>query len=438
MSKKAVKQEVTLFWFLVFCVGAPALVVTIYQAKTHSMSPEEARMATYAGIAVTLILNILLIIKGEYKLVLRHSKGYDPRKAAKEAAKKGASSIAPIMNDGDGTPPYRILKDPATGAETLYEWDEKEGQWISQDGLSILNEDGLDEWYKQRQKDRQWQDDQNKKIREGNTDFDRELKRMKDEADRELARQEEEDRARWESYRRYGTWETDPEKLKEILRNRNAIAQIEGDRQRRLGNIYGGVELGLTFLSKICDYGVDVLGELTGAIGKYGIKSGYIAARNFSYRWSEAINEGRDMSDAMRQATGDTVVDLVQAHAPGGYKYVANSGGDMYKKAMENAREGKDLSDGVLSSGLGGIVRTKVGNMIDARAGSMSNKVLKDTAQRNNKLLDHFTKGDISKKALNAVRNNNRAASSEALKAIKAKGSVAGNVSNDIIQKLFG
>ena len=68
----------------------------------------------------------------------------------------------------------------------------------------------------------------------------------------------------------------------------------------------------------------------------------------------------------------------------------------------------------------------------------MSNKVLKDTAQRNNKLLDHFTKGDISKKALNAVRNNNRAASAETLKVIKAKGSDAGNVSNDIIQKLFG
>ena len=438
MSKKTVKQEVTLFWFLVFCIGAPYLIVTIYQAKTHSMSPDEVRMAMYAGIGVTLFLNILLIIKGEYKLVLRHSKGYDPRKAAEEAVRKGASSIAPIMDDGDGTPPYRILKDPASGAETLYEWNEKTGQWESSDGLSVLNEDGLDEWYKQRLKDREWQNDQNKKIREGNTDFDRELRRMKEEADREIARQEAEDKARWESYRRYGTWETDPEKLKAILENRMAIAQIEGDMARRQGNIYAGIEFGLTCLSKICDYGVDVLGELTGAVGKYGIKSGYIAVRNFGYRWSEAVNEGRDMSDAMRQATGDTVVDLVQAHAPGGYKYVANSGGDMYKKAMENAREGKDLSDGVLSSGLGGIVRTKVGNMIDARAGSMSNKVLKDTAQRNNKLLDHFTKGDISKKALNAVRNNNRAASSEALKAIKAKGSVAGNVSNDIIQKLFG
>ena len=172
-KKKTVKQEVTVFWFLVFCIGAPLLVVYLVQLK-GGMSAEDARLARYAGIFVTVGLNLLLIAKGEYKLVLRHSKDYDPYEAAKEAAKR---DVAPIRDDGDGSPPYRILKDPASGAETLYEWNEKTGQWESSDGLSILDEDGLDDWYDQRIKDREWQDRENEKIRKGDTAFDRELQR---------------------------------------------------------------------------------------------------------------------------------------------------------------------------------------------------------------------------------------------------------------------
>ncbi len=435
-SKKSVKQEVTLFWFLVFCIGAPLLVVYIVQLK-GGMSAEDARLARYAGIFVTVTLNLLLIAKGEYKLVLKHSKDYDPRKVAEEAIKKQKESIAPIRNDGDGSPPYRIIKDPASGAETLYEWNEKTGQWESQDGLSILNEEGLDDWYKQRQKDREWQDRENEKIRKGDTAFDRELKRMKEEADREQARMEAESKEMWEHYKRYGTWETDPEKLKEILRNRQELAAIEGRRAAREGNLYAAVEFGLTLLSKVCDYSIDVLGELTGPAGKYGIKSVYITGRNFGYRWTEAVNDGRDMSDAMRQATGDTIVDLVQAHAPKQYRYVANSGGDMYKKAMENMREGKDVTDGLLEAGLGGAARTKVGNMIEGKFNAQSTLLKKTSAQHNNKLLDHFTKGDISQKTLNALRSNNRAATLQNMKQLNGKQSLATNISNDIINKLF-
>ena len=436
-KKKSVKQEVTVFWFLVFCVGAPWLIVKIYQ-MTSGMGAHEARMATMAGIFVTLGLNLLLVAKGEYKLVLRHSKDYDPRKAAEEAVRKERKSVAPIRNDGDGSPPYRIVKDPATKAETLYEWNEKTGQWESSDGLSILNEEGLDDWYKQRLKDREWQDKENEKIRSGDTAFDRELKRMKEEADREQARMEAESKEMWEHYKRYGTWETDPEKLKEILRNRQALAQIEGDRAAREGNINAAIEFGLTVLSKICDYGVDVLGELTGPVGKYGIKSVYITGRNFGYRWTEAVNEGRDMDEAMRHATGETVVDLVQTYAPKSYRYVANSGGDMYKKVMENAKDGKDLMDGVLEAGVGGAARTKVGNMIEGKFNTSATNLKKTTAQRNNTLLGYFTKGDINQKTLNAVRGNNRAATLQNLKELSVKKTLSTNVSDDIIKKLFG
>ena len=431
MAKKQAKTEVTLFWFLLFCIGAPVLIVNIYQWRGGGMSPSEARMAMYAGIFVTVILNLMLIAKGEYKLVLKHSKGYDPRQAAKH-------DVAPIRNDGDGSPPYRILKDPATGAETLYEWNEKTGQWESSDGLSILNEDGLEDWYKQRLKDKDWQDKESKKIREGNTAFDRDLRRMKEEADREIARMEKESKEMWDHYKRYGTWETDPEKLKAILKNRQELADIQGQMAAREGNFYAGVEFGLTCLSKICDYGVDILSEFTGSLGKYGIKPLYIAGRNFGYRWTEAVNEGRDMADAMRQATGDTVVDLTQSYAPDGYKYYANVGGDMYKKAMENAHEGKDLTDGLFTAGLGGAVRTKTESVLGGKFTSLYKGTAKSGAQNSVRYLEYVSKGDVSQKVYKTLLTNNRAATTQNLKLIKGGGTLANDVTQDIIQKLFG
>jgi hypothetical protein len=131
------------------------------------------------------------------------------------------------------------------------------------------------------------------------------------------------------------------------------------------------------------------------------------------------------------------VVDLVQAHAPKQYRYVANSGGDMYKKAMENMREGKDVTDGLLEAGLGGAARTKVGNMIEGKFNAQSTLLKKTSAQHNNKLLDHFTKGDINQKTLNALRTNNRAATVQNMKQLNGKQSLVTDISGDIINKLF-
>ncbi len=64
MAKKKAKTEVTLFWFLLFCVGAPVLIVNIYQWRGGGMSSSESRMAMYAGIFVTGVLNLRLISKG--------------------------------------------------------------------------------------------------------------------------------------------------------------------------------------------------------------------------------------------------------------------------------------------------------------------------------------------------------------------------------------
>lgn len=443
MKKKTPKQEVLLFWFIVFCIGVPQLIVTIYQARTHSMTPEEVRMAKLAGTFVTTVLNLLLIAKGEYKLVLFHSKDYDPMEVAKEASRNkpagkvpSGGSSAPVYG-GDAEVPYRIITDPMTKAQTLYNWDEETGQWVSQDGRSVLDEDRLDDWYKQRMKDREWQDRENEKIRKGDTAFDRELRQMKEESDREIARMEEESRRLQEHYRRYGTWETDPEKLKEIIQNRMDLADIEGRMAASRGNAYAAIEWGLTALSKVCDYGVDILAEFTGSVGKYGIKPLYIAGRNVGYRWSEAVNEGRDMSEAMRLATGETVVDLTQAYAPQGYKYYANVGGDMYKKAMQNAYEGKEITDGVLTSGLGGAVRTKLQGVVEGKFDSMYKNTTRESAKQVNKYLDHFTSGKTSEKVFNIVKNNTRSAASQNLKILKAEKTLSSNLTQDVIMKFF-
>ena len=447
MNKKTPKQEVLVFWFVIFCIAVPQLIVTIYQAKTHSMTAEEVRMAKWAGTVVTTLLNLLLVAKGEYKLVLFHSKDYDPAEIARQAAEKAAKkpSVPPVpkvngdtgsSSGGNNEPPYRIITDPASGAQTLFNWDEESGQWVSQDGRSVLNTDGLDDWYKQRQKDREWQDRENEKIRNGDTAFDRELREMKEASDREIARMEEESRRLQENYKRYGTWETDPEKLKEIIRNRQELARIEGQIAASRGNTYAAIEWGLTALSKICDYGVDILAEFTGGAGK-GIKAAYIGARNIGYRYSEARVYGRDMNEAMRLGISETVVDTTQAFAPKSYRYYANVGGDMYKKAMQNAYEGKDLSEGVLESGIGGAVRTKLQNVVEGKFDTAYKATTKSSAAQTRTYLEHFTSGKTSEKVFRACTTNTRAQSAQALKTIKVEKTVATNLTQDIITKLF-
>ncbi len=444
MNNKKPKQEVLIFWFVIFCIAVPQLIVTIYQARTHSMTPEEVRMAKLAGTFVTTLLNLLLVAKGEYKLVLFHSKDYDPKKIAEQAAKKtvppkpappASGSTAPEYG-GDAEVPYRIITDPMTKAQTLYNWDEESGQWVSQDGRSVLDESRLDEWYKQRQSDREWQDRENEKIRRGDTAFDRELRKMKEESDREIARMEEESRRLQEHYKHYGTWETDPEKLKEIIQNRIDLADIEGRIASRQGNTYAAIEWGLTALSKICDYGVDILAEFTGGAGK-GIKAAYIGARNIGYRYSEARVYGRDMDEAMRLGISETVVDNVQAFAPKSYRYYANVGGDMYKKAMQNAYDRKDISEGVIESGIGGAVRTKLQNVVEGKFDSMYRNTTKQSASQVNRYLEHFTSGKTSEKVFNICKTNTRTASAQTLKTIKTGKTVATNLTQDIITKLF-
>lgn len=68
-----------------------------------------------------------------------------------------------------------IITDPATGAQTRYVRDPVNGEWVDPERGSVLDPDHLPESMQQRQEDRKWVDQQNKKLQTGDNAFDKEL-----------------------------------------------------------------------------------------------------------------------------------------------------------------------------------------------------------------------------------------------------------------------
>lgn len=407
VQKAAGMQQVTVFELLLWSSVPYWICMILYKAgQIESLS--EAQSAGKVGVAAALLLNLFLIVKGSYKLVLkRHKKGKNVLEGAGDAVKTAGKAVAgatvaktavDIAREGarqaagnsggkvkwsSSDPDWMTVKDPATGAESAYKLN-SDGEWVNVETGSVLNTDSLGDWFKQRESDSKWVEKQNEKIRNHETAFDDKLNDMRKQAEAEQKKLDEEAKHKMDILKKYGTLDDSPENIKKIIERDQRINEIESRLETNRGNIYAILESGATWTLKAADYAIDVLAEvtsLTNPAGKHIIKNGYMTARNFTARLSDAYVNGKDMGFAARQAMGDSVVDIVQNEVSTkgyGYQFAANAGGDSYKAAMQALADGEDPVEAGLVGFWSGSAKTGAGFFIDQGTG-MAQKAMRNS-----------------------------------------------------------
>ena len=120
--------------------AAPAMIVEYYDANINPMSPSDKRLAIIGG---TIGILIMAVLTGFGRIGSVRTPSVPKTKRKKDLT--------------------RIIKDPATGAETIFHWNEKDNIWESDYG-TFLDESRMKEWERQRKSDRKWADEQMKKL----------------------------------------------------------------------------------------------------------------------------------------------------------------------------------------------------------------------------------------------------------------------------------
>ncbi|MBQ2584100.1 MAG: hypothetical protein II568_02875, partial [Erysipelotrichaceae bacterium] len=86
--------------------AAPAMIVEYYDANINPMSPSDKRLAIIGG---TIGILIMAVLTGFGRIGSVRTPSVPKTKRKKDLT--------------------RIIKDPATGAETIFHWNEKDNIW---------------------------------------------------------------------------------------------------------------------------------------------------------------------------------------------------------------------------------------------------------------------------------------------------------------------
>lgn len=437
MSKKNKTQnEVHVIWAVITCLilyaaicyfNGPNYQTELSQEKVHTF-------AKYVSIAWFFISIIILRAQGT-RVVLFRSKNKKNKAAekaaentAKAAAAKAASSVNPPKTEPNDSV---IIKDPATGAERLFRRDPNTGEYVSDDGQSVLDPDRLSEWYKQRGSDRQWTDRENEKLKAREGWLDKKLTQEEQAFREEQARVDEENARKLANLKKYGAYTDDPEEIKRIIQRDQELEALNAKIQNSFGNSAAFFEGSFTILSKACDYGVDFLAEVTGPMGKHVVKNIYITGRNVASKWSEAVNYGKDEWEAIQRGGIDSVVDIAQNYAGKKYQMAANVGGDALKGGLDALEKGESFLEGSLEGGATGFLRTKAGELVDTGFDKLGKEYMRGEVKKMDILRGKMTSGEISQNVYKGIRSVQFANASQTLKSIKGGNAVVSDIVND-------
>lgn len=285
--------------------------------------------------------------------------------AAGKAAADTVSAAASVPKEETYT-----LKDPATGAETLYIKDQTTGEWVSSDGSTVLDKDKVPEWKQQRSADRAWQDEANEGVKKPTRfeDIDAEQKRMDEQISRETY---------YEKVAiKHGMDAGDMDAVYEKVSADQARAEVSAQEWSDLAD---RADTGLKIaenLKTTADYSVSALGAVTGPAGTV-VKDLYSAGTTIGGDVSEAIAEGKDGYEIAQTAAGavtKTAVSVIQNHATGvAGKATADIAGGAVSGGTDAYVKGKDVGQGIATGAASGTLSA----MADA-SGEMAG-VLKDS-----------------------------------------------------------
>ena len=432
------QNQVHVIWVIFSCLILYSAICYFNGPEyQHELAQESVRK--FAGYIAGgwFFISIIILRKQGTRVVLFKKK--KPAGSAKAAVPK----TAPIPPKTAPNPPkaapnpapedVMVVKDPATGAERLFHRDPQSGEWVSEDGNSVLDPDRLPDWNRQRADDRSWIDEENKKLKNRESWLDKKLKE-EDRAFREAeAKLEEEHARKLKNLQKYGVYTNDADRIRQIIERNQRLEELNAKIQRHHGNVQAFAEDVFTVLSKVCDYGVDVLAEMTGPAGKYVVRNVYITGRNVGSRWSEAVNYEQDEWAAIKRASSDSVVDMVQASVGDKYKMLANVGGDAVKGGLDAYEKGESVVSGALSGGTTGFFRTRAGEAVDSAFGKITKSFQLGEIKKLDVLKGKLESGSISQNVYKGIRQVRMADAAQKVRLINQGGkTVVGDMVDDL------
>ena len=362
--------------------AAPAMIVEYYDANINPMSPSDKRLAIIGG---TIGILIMAVLTGFGRIGSVRTPSVPKTKRKKDLT--------------------RIIKDPATGAETIFHWNEKDNIWESDYG-TFLDESRMKEWERQRKSDRKWADEQMKKLRDRDTAVDRELKEIDDREKRELEQMDKENAARDMFAKKHGIYETNEKQRRKWLSGENAVRDAERKEWMETASENDRVENNLEWIQWGADLGADLV-DIASLGTLKPVKHIYIASRNMSGELMDGLLKRKGLGTIVSKGLMKTWIDIKQDTVEGiGYKYLYNGLGDGFKGAMD-AEEGK-RTEAFLKEGLKGTLRTGIEHGLSKTKlpkTKQANKIMKDTASKSNKVLGMQQAGELTQKTANGIRN---------------------------------
>ena len=362
--------------------AAPAMIVEYYDANINPMSPSDKRLAIIGG---TIGILIMAVLTGFGRIGSVRTPSVPKTKRKKDLT--------------------RIIKDPATGAETIFHWNEKDNIWESDYG-TFLDESRMKEWERQRKSDRKWADEQMKKLRDRDTAVDRELKEINDREKRELEQMDKENAARDMFAKKHGIYETNEKQRRKWLSDENAVRDAERKEWMETASENDRVENNLEWIQWGADLGADLV-DIASLGTLKPVKHIYIASRNMSGELMDGLLKRKGLGTIVSKGLMKTWIDIKQDTVEGiGYKYLYNGLGDGFKGAMD-AEEGK-RTEAFLKEGLKGTLRTGIEHGLSKTKlpkTKQANKIMKDTASKSNKVLGMQQAGELTQKTANGIRN---------------------------------
>ena len=362
--------------------AAPAMIVEYYDANINPMSPSDKRLAIIGG---TIGILIMAVLTGFGRIGSVRTPSVPKTKRKKDLT--------------------RIIKDPATGAETIFHWNEKDNIWESDYG-TFLDESRMKEWERQRKSDRKWADEQMKKLRDRDTAVDRELKEINDREKRELEQMDKENAVRDMFAKKHGIYETNEKQRRKWLSGENAVRDAERKEWMETASENDRVENNLEWIQWGADLGADLV-DIASLGTLKPVKHIYIASRNMSGELMDGLLKRKGLGTIVSKGLMKTWIDIKQDTVEGiGYKYLYNGLGDGFKGAMD-AEEGK-RTEAFLKEGLKGTLRTGIEHGLSKTKlpkTKQANKIMKDTASKSNKVLGMQQAGELTQKTANGIRN---------------------------------
>ena len=380
------KKRFFMIFTYLLCFAAPAIIVEYYDHFVEAMSPGDKKMAIMAGTLGVIIMAIIT--------------GFGGRKKADAVQDTIKKTVSKGPKNGD----IRIVRDPATKAERIFHWNEKDRTWDSDDG-TYLDEDRMKEWEKQRISDREWQKEQIRKLREGDTALDRELKEMKKKEKEELAKMEKENAERDKFAEKHGVYETTAEDRKKWLDEMMSKESLNSQEQIEYGNEFDKIVNRLEWIQWAADTGVDII-DICSLGTLKPIKYVYISSRNMAGEMMDATVRKKGLTTGITRGLVKTGIDITQDRTNKiGYKYLSNGLGDGIKGAMD-AKEG-ERTKAFFKEGLKGTLRTGIEHGMEnvklPKSGKAA-KIAKETTEKSSKILGLQQSGALSQKTANGLR----------------------------------